>query len=151
MHGVFFFTVNQPFTIFSHNSWNDCFLVSWSYFFFLSLVFFSVKASDGLFLDYKLEDSRFSELEKPNLNRDMLLDACVWEIDLTYNAEKWHYVTKYLRSRSIITNDTMLCARGRHAPQRESLAFSLRLHTGGGWRRMKVRNEGLKWCRFTTD
>ena len=55
-------------------------IISWSLghiSFFLSLVFSSVKASDGLFLDDKLEDSRFSELEKPNLNRDMLLDACV--------------------------------------------------------------------------
>ena len=162
MHMVFFFIVNQPFTIFFyHDSWNDRSLVSWSYFFFLSLVFSSVKASDGLFLDDKLEDSRFSELEKPNLNRDMLSDACVWEIDLTYNAEKWHqiytlrcykyhsrapsrahYVTKYLLSRLIITNDTMLCARGRHAPQRESLAFSVRLHSWGGWRRWKWERKG---------
>ena len=99
MRGVFFFIVNQPFTIFYHDSWNDRFLVSWSYFFFLSLVFSSVKASDGLFLDDKLEEYRFSELEKPNLNRDMLSDACVWEldlteIDLTYNAEKWHYTLR---------------------------------------------------------
>ena len=42
-------------------------IVSWSLghiSFFLSLVFSSVKASDGLFLDDKLEDSRFSELEQ---------------------------------------------------------------------------------------
>ena len=95
MHGVFFFIVNQPFTFFFRDSWNYRFLVSWSYFFFLSLVFSSVKASDGLFLDDKLEDSRFSELEKPNLNRDMLLGACVWEIDLPYNAEKWHYTLRH--------------------------------------------------------
>ena len=173
MHGVFFFIVNQPFTIFFHDSWNDRSLVSCSYFFFRSLVFSSVKASDGLFLDDKLEDSRFSELEKPNLNRDMLSDACVWdidlkEIDLKYNEKKWHYtlrrykyhspappcahyVTKYLRSRSVITNDTMLCARGRHAPQRESLAFSVRLAQLGWVEEVKVRKEGLKWCRFTTD
>ena len=85
----------------------------------------------------------------------MLSDACVWEIDLTeidltYNAEKWHspapsrahYVTKYLRSRSIITNDTMLCARGRHAPQRDSLAFLVRLHSWCGWRRWKWERKG---------
>ena len=48
-----------------------------------------------------------------------------------------HYVTKYLRSRLIITNDTMLCARGRHVPQRESLTFSVRLQRWGGWRRWK--------------
>ena len=98
MHDVFFFIVNQPFTIFSTI---PEMIVSWSlgHFFFLSLVFSSVKASDGLFLDDKLEDSQFSELEKPNLNRDMLSDACVWEIDLTemdltYNAEKWHYTLR---------------------------------------------------------
>ena len=53
-----------------------------------------------------------------------------------------HYVTKYLRSRSIITNDTMLYARGRRAPQRESLAFSVRLHSWGGWRRWKWERKG---------
>ena len=122
MHGVFFFIVNQPFTIFFPR------FLKWSFpgvlvIFLLSLVFSSVKASDGLFIGDKLEDSRFS-LEKPNLNRDMLLDACIWEIDLTFYAEKWHYVTKYLRSRSSITNDTMLCAHGRHAPQQEFSLFS---------------------------
>ena len=51
-------------------------------------------------------------------------------------------MTKYLWSRSVITNDTMLCARGRHAPQRESLAFSERLHSWGGWRRWKWERKG---------
>ena len=37
----------------------------------------------------------------------------------------------------------MLCARGRHAPQRESLAFSVRLHSWGGWKRWKW--EGKRW------
>ena len=36
----------------------------------------------------------------------------------------------------------MLCARGRHAPQRESLAFSVRLHSWGGWRRWKWERKG---------
>ena len=36
----------------------------------------------------------------------------------------------------------MLCARGRHAPQRESLTFSVRLHSWGGWRRWKWERKG---------
>ena len=36
----------------------------------------------------------------------------------------------------------MLCARGRHAPQPESLAFSVRLHSWGGWRRWKWERKG---------
>ena len=36
----------------------------------------------------------------------------------------------------------MLCARGRHAPQRESLAFLVRLHSWCGWRRWKWERKG---------